>query len=97
MKKKNIMSLSLTPGEAQLIAGLREHPEIQERVEAILAIVRNDQGPLKGADEVEGLLVEQMRQLGNTSMCQWIGQAQERVTKELREQNPAVRSRKKKR
>ena len=80
-----------------MIADLREHPHMQERVQAILAIVRNAEGPLKSADEVEGLLVEEMRQLGNTSMCQWIGQAQERVSKELKEQNPAVRSRKKKR
>jgi hypothetical protein len=97
MKQKRISSLDLTPAEAQLIQRLREHPHLQERVQAILAIVRNAEGPLKSADEVEGLLVQEMRKLGNTSMCQWIEQAQERVSKELKEQNPGVLSRKKKR
>jgi len=97
MKKKNTGPLDLTSAEAQLIAVLREHPEMRERVQAILAIVQNAEGPLKSADEVEGLLIQEMRQLGNTSMREWIGQSEERVSKELKEQNPTVRSRKKKR
>jgi hypothetical protein len=38
-----------------------------------------------------------MRQLGNRSMSQWAAHAEERVSKELKEQDPSVRSRKKKR
>jgi hypothetical protein len=52
---------------------------------------------LKSADEVEELLIQAMRQLGNSSMSQWATCAEERVSKELREQDPSVRSRKKKR
>jgi len=77
-------SLDLTPAEAQLITVLREHPEMRERVQAILAIVQKAEGPLKSADEVEGLLIQEMRQLGNTSMRHYLVQSEERVSKELR-------------
>jgi hypothetical protein len=80
-----------------LIEQLRQHPEMMERVQSILEITSSTSGPLKSADEVEELLIQAMRQLGNSSMSQWATCAEERVSKELREQDPSVRSRKKKR
>jgi len=52
---------------------------------------------LKTADEIEGLLIEEMRQLGNTTLGAWAIQAEERVSRELKSQDSTVRSRKKKR
>jgi hypothetical protein len=46
---------------------------------------------------VEGLLIQEMRQLGNTSMAEWASQAEERVSNELKGLDATVRSRKKKR
>jgi hypothetical protein len=46
-------------------------------------------------DEVEELVVEEMRQLGHVTLGQWAIQAEERVSSELRSQDPTVRSRKK--
>ena len=40
---------------------------------------------------------EEMRKLGNTTMRDWAGAAQERVAEALHEQEPTLRSRKKKR
>jgi len=51
---------------------------------------------LKSADEVEELLIEEMRRLGNVTLRQWAIQAEERVSNELKSQDPTVRSRKKK-
>lgn len=82
--------------EILLIEQLRQQPLIRERVESILAIARNAEGPLKTADEVEELLIEEMRQLGNTTLCEWATQAEERVSRELQRQDSTVRSRKKK-
>jgi hypothetical protein len=97
MKNKNAGTKQLSPSELQLIQQLREHPEMLERVQSILAITHNTDGPLKTADEVEELLIQEMRQLGNTSMQHWAIQAEERVGQELKSQHPDVRSRKKKR
>lgn len=83
--------------ELRLLEQLRQHPEMMERVQSIIEIIGAAEGPLKTADEVEELLVQEMRRLGNTSMHQWATQAEERVSKELKGQDSTLRSRKKKR
>jgi hypothetical protein len=50
--------------ELRLIERLREHPELMERFHSILEISANADGPVKRADGVEGLLIEEMRRLG---------------------------------
>jgi len=97
MTKKKAVPSQLTSQEMQLIEQLRQNPDIMARVQSILDITRNAEGPLKSADEVEGLLIQEMRRLGKTTMNQWAAQAEERVVQELKEQDPSIRSRKKKR
>lgn len=97
MKQKKKQPNEFTAAEIQLIEQLREHPEMRVRVQSILEIARNAAGPLKTADEVEELLVEEMRRLGNVTLSQWAIQAEERVSRELKGEDPTVRSRKKKR
>ncbi len=97
MKNKIAVPKELNPTEIHLIEQLREHPEITERIQSILEITRNAEGPLKTADEVEELLIQEIRRLGNTSMHEWATHAEERVSNELKSQDPTIRSRKKKR
>ncbi len=97
MKQAKTDAKQLTQAETQLIQQLREHPQMMVRVQSILEIARNAEGPLKTADEVEGLVIEEMRRLGNVTLRQWAIQAEERVSTELRSQDPTVRSRKKRR
>lgn len=96
MKKKNAGSIQVSPSEIQLLEQLRRHPEMMARVQSILDIAYDETGPLKSADQVEELLIQEMRRLGNTSMHQWASQAEERVSRELKGQDATVRSRKKK-
>lgn len=96
MKSKRISPLPVSPSEAQLLERLRQHPEMMERVQSILDIAYNTGGPLKTADQVEELLIQEMRRLGNTSMHQWATQAEQRVSRELKAQDATVRRRKKK-
>ena len=97
MKKKKSNQPQFSPQETQLIEQLRQHPEMMVRVQSILDIARNAEGPLRTADEVEELLIQEMRQLGRTTLQHWATQAEERVSTELQSQDPTVRSRKKKR
>lgn len=97
MKKQKTDAPCLTPSETRLIEQLREHPQMMVRVQSILEIAANAEGPLKTADEVEELLIEEMRRLGNVTLSQWASQAEERVSIELKRQDSTVRSRKKKR
>jgi hypothetical protein len=93
MTKKNSQ---LSPQELQLIEQLRQHPELMERFEMILQISADADGPLKSADEVEGLLIQEMRRLGNTTMGSWAAGAEKRLAEQLEQKDISARARKKK-
>jgi len=95
--KQKRVKKEITAQEARMLEALRRHSEMMERVQSILEIAGNENGPLKTADEVEAMLVEEMRQLGHTTMTHWAVNAEERVSTGLQDQHPPVRSRKKKR
>ena len=97
MKSKKAGQNKLSQQEMEFIEQLRQHPEMMDRFQSILDITGNADGPLKSADEVEELLIQEVRRLGNTGMNQWARQAEERVSDELKSQDPTVLNRKKKR
>lgn len=96
MKHPTGMS-KFTAQETQLVERLRQHPEMLARVQGIFDLARAADGPLKSADEVEELLIQELRELGRSTMKQWATQAEVRVGDELKSQDTTVRSRKKKR
>lgn len=95
MKSKKRPQQRLSERETRVLERLREHPELMERMESILELVDNEGGPLKTADEMEELLIQEMRRLGNETMTQWAVRAEDRVGRELKEKDPSVKSRKK--
>ena len=97
MTKQDSPPPKLSAQELQLIEQLRAHPRLLERFQAILAITGNADGPLKSADEVEGLLIEETRRLGHTTMASWAARAEQRLAGELAQQDASVGVRKKKR
>jgi hypothetical protein len=97
MTKKHTQSTELNAQEMQMIELLREHPDLKERFQSILEIAANGSGPLKSADEAEGLLIEEMRRLGNTTMGSWAGRAEQRLAEELKQQDASAGVLKKKR
>jgi hypothetical protein len=97
MTQKNKQLGTLSAQELQMIARLREHPELMERFQSILEISANADGPVKSADEVEGLLIEEMRRLGNVTMGDWATSAEKRLAGQLEQKDASARARKKKR
>jgi hypothetical protein len=97
MEDKKPVSARLNAEEFDLLEKLRRQPKMMERVRKILEIAQSSEGPLKTADEVEELLVEEMRRLGNVTMNEWAAQANQRIEDELKEEYPTVLRRKKKR
>jgi hypothetical protein len=97
MEEKKRDPQNLSPSEINLIQRLRQQPRMMERVQRILEIAKSTEGPLKTADEIEELLLEEMRRLGNETMTEWATHAEKRVGDELKEQDPTVLKRKKKR
>lgn len=82
--------------EKRLLEKLRSRPELMERFEAILELTESEGGKLRTADEVEDLLVEEVRRLGNRAMHDWAGGAEQRAAEELRQGVSGARLRKKK-
>jgi len=96
MTKKNRRVGTLSAQELQLIERLREHPDLMERFQSILQISANADGPVRSADEVEGLLIEEMRRLGNATMGDWASSAEKRLADQLEQKDASARARKKK-
>lgn len=97
MKQKHPHPIELSTDEEQLIKRLREHPKLKERFLTILEVTSNTDGPIKRADEVEALLVEELRQLGNASMESWGRRAERSLGEQLTQKDPSAAVRKKKR
>lgn len=97
MKDKTTKRVEVTAEEKRLLEQMRRHPELARRMQEILALAENADGPLKTADEIEALLIEELRKLGNTTMNEWAAVAEDRVSQQLMERDPSVRARKKKR
>jgi len=76
MGKKHI---PITAKENKLITKLRKHPALFERFAAIMEISDGEDGAIKTADEVEALLIEEVRKLGKTSLEHWAKETETRV------------------
>jgi hypothetical protein len=97
MKHKKTDGPGFSESEIRFLKRLQQQPELRARFESILDLAHPAGGPLKTADEVEALLIQELRQLGHTSMNRWAARADEQVGDELKAQDPTLRSRKKKR
>ena len=97
MTKSDLSPPKLSAQELQLIEQLREQPLLLERFQAILAVTANAAGALKSAAEVEGLLLEETRRLGNTTMGSWAARAEQHLAAQLEQKDASAGVRKKKR
>jgi hypothetical protein len=68
-----------------------------ERFRTILEITANADGPFKRADEMEGLLIQEMRRLGNTTMESWANRAERTLGEQLKQKDLSAAVHKKKR
>jgi DNA polymerase II large subunit len=93
-KKKS----DLSAHEEQLILALRQHPELMERFRAILELTDSKDGvAIKTADEIEALLIDEVRRLGRTAMTDWVVSAEMRLGEQLAKNDTSAGVRKKKR
>ncbi len=97
MKNKKSAQPTLHATELQLIEQLRKHPELFERVRSILEITASAEGTIRKADEIEALLIEEMRRLGHATMETWAGKVEQTLGAELKQKDASASVRKKKR
>ena len=77
--------------EKRLIERLRQRPDLFERINAIMALAESPEGDRRTADEIEALLVEEVRRLGKTTMESWASSAEEQASQEFKRENPDSR------
>jgi len=97
MKQKSSPLPTLNASELQLIEQLRKYPELFERVRSLLELTASAEGTLKKADEVEALLIEEMRRLGHATMANWASRAERTLAEQLMQKDASASVRKKKR
>lgn len=77
--------------ESEFIKKLREHPELKERFEQLIAIVENTKGDVVRADDAEYAVIEQMRKLGQNVLQSWANKQSKKMVERVHEQKPAMR------
>ncbi len=97
MKHKQSHPPTLNATEVQLIERLRKYPELLERVRSILEIAASAEDSIKSADEIEALLIEEMRRLGHATLETWAGRAEQTLADQLKQKDASASVRKKKR
>lgn len=77
---------------------LSDQPELADRIHSILQISNEplSEGKIRSADEVEMLLVEELRKLGNESLTGWAGGVDRKLGEEVKAQDPKAQMREKK-
>jgi hypothetical protein len=94
MKDEHPHPNKLTEAEQKLIERLRERPELMERFAAIVELSANTE-TIKQADEVEALLIEEIRRLGNVTMEGWASGVEKVLGQQLKQKDPSAVVRKK--
>jgi len=82
--------------EDRIIEGLRRNPQMMDRIEAILRLGQAE-GGIKSADEVEELLIEEIRKLGAETLSTWAANVEQTLATEVKARPTKVQQREKKR
>ena len=83
---------------AQIYSLLESHPEMAERMLSILKITDEpvESGKIRSADEIESLIFEELRLLGNETVSTWAGSVDESISAAFKAENPRAQLREKK-
>lgn len=96
MRKKKTVTESSILSSIQAI--LSDRPELADRIHTILKLTDEplSEGRIRSADEVESLLIEELRKLGNESLTGWAGGVDRQLGEDLKASEAKVQMREKK-
>lgn len=73
-----------------MLERMRRHPRLRERFEAILNLAEGEEGEAGTADQVEDMLVEEVRRLGAATMRDWAEGARDKLEADLGKRESGV-------
>ena len=90
---------TLTADQRLLLKGLESHPKLMARFLSILCLAEepDNDGTIRSADEVESMLIEEVRKLGQEGMESWAGKIEVLLGEQSKREDPSVKLREKKR
>lgn len=65
--------------DLEILARIKAHPGLRERIKAILDIAENTSGELITADQAEGKAIEEVKKLGQELLKEWAVQQHEKA------------------
>ena len=81
--------------DEQLMQALKERPQIRQRLEELLAVVADEGGDCRLADDAELRLTQELRRLGQEAMQSWAQGQDDATEREVRNGGRAHREGKK--
>jgi len=89
--------LELSESEERVVEAMRSRPQMRERIEAILTMSLSTEGQeVKKADEIEAMLIKELRALGASTMREWGAGAEQVIAQRHQKENPGSYCTKKK-
>ena len=73
-----------------LIARVQKHPDLEERIEAILDIMENTSGEFITADQTEEKAIEEVQKLGQELLRRWAFNQQDKSVEIAKKTHPNV-------
>ena len=61
----------MTSKDNTLTTRLNKHPQLRQRVEALLDVVENTSGDCTTADDAEQYMIDELRKMGNEALSRW--------------------------
>jgi len=82
--------------DLEILARIKAHPGLKERIEAILDIAENKSGELITADQAEEKAIEEVRKLGKELLKEWAVQQHGKAIETAKKTHPNARRHEKK-
>jgi hypothetical protein len=80
--------------DQKILARIKAHPGLQERIEAILDIAENTSGKLVTADQAEGKAIEEIKKLSQELLKEWA--VQQKAIETAKKTHPTAKNHEKK-
>jgi hypothetical protein len=85
-----------TQDDLEILARIKAHPGLRERIKAILDIAENTSGELITADQAEGKAIEEVKKLGQELLKEWAIQQHEKAMETAKKTHPNAKKHEKK-
>ena len=80
------MNKTVSDKDTKLLELLNAHPILRNRVEALMAIVEDDDESIEKADAAEQRVIEEVRKIGHAALSEWAESKNKRNEAELNKQ-----------